>query len=378
MTTKFHNPNKELSMKKTMFVMTVAAALILALAASASAYVSWSTGNAANAKGPHADYQTASTKCGVCHAVHGAAVSGKTGTDYSQTGAPVSWTATTGPTEMLLRSSVADSCRYCHIDTAIGGVQLYQSSTGSVYGTWGGPGHKGSSSSACVSCHAVHGANTYKGANEAKILRLAISGTKYPQPDVIGSGNPNINTRNPAIQPLFTTWAQAQVSNRKYEQQSAFCSSCHTNYSSSADATIAKSGKNYDDPSAANLSKTHSMVIASSSFTSQTAGVTPVEDVGGVVTNSAAGTALGATTGAGNPVAFKNSTACRSCHDAGSTDQTGVSMDSFPHYIQGTLFFLNTASDAAATGAGATDSFADGTCLKCHRNGTGSGVGLTF
>ncbi len=74
----------------------------------------------------------------------------------------------------LLRSSVADSCKYCHIDTAIGGVRLWNGNSLN----WGDPGpfsggyaHNHTS---CTECHAVHGAETYKGAAAGKILKYSV------------------------------------------------------------------------------------------------------------------------------------------------------------------------------------------------------------
>ena len=161
-------------MKKALFVLTIVGVLVLVYAGNAFAYtpipvyITW-TGSGVNSNGPHADYQTGTTKCAVCHSVHAAPQAG-----YSATMADgVTWTAT-APTQLLLRSSVADSCRYCHVDTAVGGIQLYGGPT-CVYDTQWGLGHLGSGSSACVNCHSVHGAYTYKGDNTSKILRISVN-----------------------------------------------------------------------------------------------------------------------------------------------------------------------------------------------------------
>ena len=74
-------------------------------------------------------------------------------------------------------------------------------------------------------------------------------------------------------------------------------------------------------------------------------------------------------------VAWKDSTYCRSCHDAGSTNE-------FPHYTPGAARFLLSAPDftsysSAPASIGANPSM-DGACLKCHKNNATTGVGQTY
>ncbi|MCE5190744.1 MAG: hypothetical protein LLG08_03140 [Actinomycetia bacterium] len=347
-------------MKRTLFVMALAAMLVLGFAATAFAYVpnptyiAWD-GTGANVNGPHADYQTATTKCAVCHSVHAAP-----GASFEGTTGGVPWTAGTS-TELLLRSTAAESCKYCHIDTAVGGVQLYGGASG-VYGTWMGPGHSGLNHSACTNCHAVHGANTYKGANISKIIRLtpSVFGPSSPQSEIIGGSG--------ATAGLYDTQAHATASTLKYEQQSVFCSSCHPNFSRSADVTITATQR-----------RSHSMVSApSTAFSATNGGPATQYGENDVVVSSSVTHNSGVTISAVE-VASAGSGSCRACHIAGGVDQSGVSWNSFPHYTRGYPYFLSEGATGGSvngtignTGA-PIETAADGNCLLCH-----GAVGTTF
>ena len=351
-------------MKRTLLVMSLAAVLVLAFAGSALAYIAPPTyiawdGAGVNSNGPHADYQTSTTKCAVCHSVHAAPGVGYVAGSSNGPDVYTPWTATGPNTQLLLRSSVADSCKFCHVDTAIGGVQLYGGAAG-VYGTWIGPGHTGQNSSACVNCHAVHGANTYKGANTSKILRLLASGNRAPQAEVLGGSG--------ATAGLFDTQASATNSNLKYEQQTVFCSECHKNFSRSSDTTIAVSGR-----------KSHSMVSApSSTFTNATGGPATQYDAAGAVLSAVQTVNTGATFAGGTAIASAASSSCRACHTAGGVDQAGVTWNSFPHYTRGLPYFLSGGAapitDAVGNNSGTPlDTAVDGNCKTCHAS-----VGVTF
>lgn len=316
-------------MKKTMLVMALAAVLVLAFAGSAFAYtpapvyIAWD-GTGVNSAGPHADYQTTTEKCAVCHSVHIAPYAG-----YAGTTGGVAWTAT-APTQLLLRGTAADSCKFCHIDTAVGGVQLYGGATG-VYGTWTGPGHKGSGGSACTNCHAVHGANTFKGANTSKILRLSASGTRVPQPEVLAAGG------------LYDSLANATVSNLKYEQQVVFCSECHGVFSRSADTTLTSGFKG------------HSFVASLAGSFSAAAGGNADQYGAADAVVATARTANSGATFSGAEVAATASANCRACHTAGGVDQAGVSFNSFPHYTRGMPYFLGAGAVSGGHAASTTE-----------------------
>lgn len=357
-------------MKKLLLVMALAVVLTLAFASSAFAYtptpvyIAWD-GTGLNSNGPHADYQTTTTKCAVCHSVHIAPTAGYVGNTNG-----VSWTAT-APTELLLRGSAANSCKFCHIDTSVGGVQLYGGS-GGVYGSWGGPGHKGSGNSACINCHAVHGANTYKGANTSKILRVSVNdhgAAGVAQPETLGGAG--------ATAGIFTDQAAAiNAPARKYEQQVVFCSQCHGVFSRSADTTLTSGFKG------------HSFVSAPSAAFSATTGgpATKYNSAGAVVAGASATLNSGVTISSASNimVASAASSSCRACHTAGGVDQSGVSYNSFPHYTRGMPYFLGAGAVSLGGAASTIDNFGvtngttmlpefDGNCISCH-----STVGTTF
>lgn len=332
------------TMKKTLFVAILAVALVMCFASLAVArpggqiYKPWTTSIGT----PHSGYTSATTKCAVCHSVHYAAVSGATWTQTGNT-----WTASNDNTEMLLRSNVANSCNYCHIDTNIGSIRLYG----------GAPVYYNTSSNAahnfagCSECHSVHGAQTYQGANTAKILRQLPDGNPI-QPEVISAASPGIT-------PLYASAAAAYADTDKYNQQVAFCSSCHREYTTASDATIT-SGAYYGDPQAEPY-KGHAM----------TNNLT--------VTNGTA--PLGNTLVTGTQIAWEGSSQCRSCHDAGNVDETGVvTFNNFPHYTQGYYRFMVSAgsSSDATEAADAAPVARDGQCVKCHKADATTGVGQTY
>ena len=78
-------------------------------------------------------------------------------------------------------------------------------------------------------------------------------------------------------------------------------------------------------------------------------------------------------------VAFAPSSTCRSCHDAGGTDQgAGIHADSFPHSTPGYFRFMHSAGSIADSSHENTAGMQDGLCLKCHRSSETTGVGLTY
>jgi hypothetical protein len=256
---------------------------------------------------------------------------------------------------MLLRSNVANACNYCHILTSVGGVQIY-GGTVSLYTNESNFAHNGTSAP-CSGCHSVHGAYTFKGANEGKILR--VRSDLGVQAEVLADGV----GRNPAIASVFPdlntaiNWTAVQPGG-KYRQQIAFCSQCHANYTDASESTIT-GGPGYYNPVSGTYSgdyKGHPLKSADTSFS------TPGATFAGTV-------------------AWAGSNYCRSCHDAGGVDQTGVTFNSFPHYTDGYAYFATSGANqgsAEASSATRTDS-TDGNCLKCHVNaGSTAGVGITY
>ncbi len=91
---------------------------------------------------------------------------------------------------------------------------------------------------------------------------------------------------------------------------------------------------------------------------------------------------------ANSSTAWGGSQTCMSCHDA-TAPGTGatrtpvspavLSSKNFPHYTDGSRFLLQAATSVGTKSAvTAGRASYDAVCLKCHRDGAGNGVGLTF
>lgn len=353
-------------MKKTLFVMVLAVALVMAFAGTAmakitNAYVTWDP--AAQPAGydstPHQGYAEGTEKCAVCHAVHNAPV---TGTQWTGAGA---WGPVTDDSEMLLRSSVSNACVYCHITTAIGGKQLYNGQ--SVL--WTAPGtvsayaenvaHNRNSAN-CVNCHAVHGAGTFGGAVAAKLLKFPADTTKF-QDEIFAAGTG-----------LYADAATARNDANRDGQVSVFCTQCHQNFSAASETTLNVDGDAlYGDAAYSSTTGLWSGVTSTYQYKSH-----PLKAAGGEGNNFVA---KGATVASTTVVAFAGSQYCRSCHDAGGVDSpAGVIDNSFPHYTAGAFNFMKAGANASGA-TGLHDKAVDGHCLKCHVSADGSsGVGTTF
>lgn len=358
---------EKLSMKKSLMIVALAMVLVFAFSGIASAkitngYVSWTDAKVnldGTAATPHSGYTVNTEKCAVCHSVHNAAVAGTAWTGTNP------WTARTGEeTQMLLRSSVANACIYCHITTNVGGTQLYNAqeslwTTPTSIGTFEENVAHNRSSANCVNCHSVHGANTYAGLAASKILKYDAAKI---QAEIIGA-----STDVTLDGGLYATAADARADTTslgKDYQVTVFCTQCHANFSRSSETTLNAAGAYLyadsayvdGDPTANDQYKSHPMKAAEAEFVAN----------GDTVVGAAA--------------AYKDSTTCRSCHDAGLTDEGVIVTDSnFPHYTAGAFNFVNVAADAAATAVpSGHDAGTDGMCLKCHADGAGLGVGTTF
>jgi predicted CXXCH cytochrome family protein len=324
------------NMKKMLFVAVVALA-IMVFASSAFAYVAWDStlaGNATALKTPHKDYRLNTVKCGVCHAAHNADTSG----------------------EVLLRSTIANACTYCHIQTATGGKQIYNADS-AAYTVANDYAHNALYGYSCSSCHSVHGASTWNFSNttggvgwvgdvNAKILRMYTTGSHVAWGGAgdaaapVGYGRDDATTRDMAV--------------------TAFCTQCHY----SMFAQNSQTERNFSHSATPEPGYTHPLVRDSSLSVFSPA------------------LKAGSTVAFNGQVAFKNSEACRSCHDAGVVDApVGVVVSSFPHYTPGAAAFLMAATNVDATKVSAGLSTWDGVCLKCHVNGPSAptqGVGMNF
>lgn len=357
---------------KKMALLVVLVVAFMAIATSAFAispsYVTWNAaGVNAGTNGPHQNYQLTTEKCAVCHAVHAAASSnaaaGLFGPDA--TGA--------NETQLLLRTSAADACTYCHITSTVAGLQIY-GGVSSNYAVGDVYGHNGSTSAACTSCHAVHGADTFGGFIAGKILKANAQqvGNVSNQVQVEAAA-----TLNPLSGGSVFTGANGDI------QVTAFCTRCHKTFSDASEQTI----------TAAGYFKSYSGVV---SFGPQTYKNHPLKAADAVFS------ANGSTTT--TTVAFAGSQTCRSCHAAGSTRRStsyggpgGLVAWSFPHHTPGNADFLVAGAGSADTSIGidstslvkpagsitVDNASEDGVCLRCHTNASAignatAGVHTTF
>lgn len=311
------------SMKKMLFIVSLCAVLVLGFATTAYAYgwEDWdATANAGSLLTPHRDYQLTTEKCAVCHAAHN--------------------TSPSTESELLLRSSIANACTYCHIDSNVGVKQVYNAQS-SAYNDGGAfdtnnYAHNAVYGYSCSSCHSVHAASTYDTNYDnvdTKILRMYPAGSEHEQQSTVPAAWGTTGTRDQAV--------------------SAFCTQCHGYYATDGQTAVEFHG--------GTTGYTHPMIAADDAFT-------PALSAGSTV----------AYTG---KVAWTGSDSCRQCHDAGTDgvdDSTGVILSSFPHYTPGAEQFLQGALYAGAAQSDSADGDYDGVCLKCHKGSATSGVGFDF
>lgn len=270
-------------------------------------YVQWSDVATMPGQGtsPHGGYTTTTVKCAVCHAVHNAPAG----------------------SELLLPTSVASACDYCHVNSASSYTQVYGSNPDNfaladipnAHNYYNGT----QPTLFCTTCHQVHGADYKMTANaylSTKILIGPKTYTELPQPNYDPLAKAPLSTDDSAT--ALTKW----------------CAGCHFNLGGIYYA------ESYGIQSDGSVAQSHIMTTATASYTNS-----PTYS---------------------GKVAWQNSTYCSSCHSS----EFGTS--EWPHYTQGERF-LESGSDAAAVATGSADSSEDGVCLRCHRNGT-DGTGLTF
>ncbi|MCK8115472.1 hypothetical protein [Anaerosoma tenue] len=193
-------------MKKTAFVLFLAAILVFAFAASAmantsSGTITWDpTAPNDSPATPHKGYAYNTEKCLVCHAVHKASATG----------------------EVLLGATVGNACDYCHVSsTGASSVRVYNNDP---------TNHQSDTefnhSNSCTACHAVHGANTVDQTDlSQKILKADIG---------VQSGVPAVD------------WDLSTGS--RDGALSAYCTQCHPYYVSTyalsnTDGDIAGTGE---------------------------------------------------------------------------------------------------------------------------------------
>ena len=283
--------------------------------ATSNPYYDWTPdGPNAGALGtPHKDYRTTTRKCAVCHSVHNASPNG----------------------ELLLPTTVANACIYCHITTTLGSIVIYGGDPAN-YLLEDDYGHQAAGGATCTGCHSVHGSNTIDGAiYGTKILHAGNYQTELVD-DLAGGDADAITSDTPPGGVWGYGWRSRDV------QLSAFCTRCHQNYAYVSSQTIAATGL-----------RTH-----------------PLRN------NYRPSGSLPDIIGLGIEVAIHGVQGCSDgCHDANDTSGAGVNLRSFPHHVPTADKML----DALAPGGGhghtdAVDSETDDVCLVCHITEWESGV----
>jgi cytochrome c553 len=461
---KAHINCREILMKKAMLVIALVGVMVFSFAATAMAdhspdfYFDFQSGNGviqntafqavfptdwnasfsiSNGTSPHSGYSQSTALCEVCHAPHRAPTLG-TGT-YSTTdlgGTAVSssrysstaWTAEAS-TQMLLRSSAARACIYCHVVSGAPNKMYGGDATLAVVGdTAAGWGQFYAHTTGCTGCHAVHGANTFKGSGVASLI-LKYQGVKNlgtialkVQPEVYGTTYSASNVATTEVGSLYTSQANmingvvsptanAAGVSRLSAAITAQCTICHASYAV-GEETINANYMNAElfQPgtwATANGATTKIWVGNSTNPTSTlpgVAGFTYTATTPSNMTGSAgsvilayknhpmnAGTApfkgAGASayfTSGSVTISNAGSSVCQSCHDAPETvTQGGYVIQSFPHYTPGYYKFMtaqnqgafNTPTTNAQFLAGRQAFYSnggkpaimnDGYCTKCH------------
>jgi hypothetical protein len=399
-----------------------------------------------NSASPHFGYAQSTAKCSVCHAVHRAPTAGTsafatkdlTGTGFGRntttgalidTGTAVTssrytanpWTSE-ATTQLLLRSSAARACIYCHIvqgapDKMYGGVSSLAPYASEGADGWG---EFYAHTTGCTACHAVHGANTFKGSGVAtKILKYQGVKNLGTIPLVV---QPEVYAGNPALYTSFTNMVNGSLSasasaagvTRLQGAVTAQCSICHASYA----VGEAEVNANFLN---AELFQPGSWNTANGSTAQIIVGTTasPVSVLPGIagITYTSVGSSQGSLImkyknhplkgggqpfkGAGAGAAFTvgniivsntSSSACQSCHNAPeSLVQSGYVVQSFPHYTPGYYKFMSAQTqglfDTPVTNAevmlgrrgfystyipatfsrpGRPAVMNDGYCTKCH------------
>jgi len=416
--------------KKTLFVMVVAAVLVFAVAGSAFAidrsgqdrqgatsaaagapdannipqytgeaaivdgvsvpgagaltYEDWDStraGNATNGNSPHGNYATTTVKCVVCHAVH-----------YAAPGdGPVDAVGSQSA-DTLLRVKAEDACIYCHATAgvAVNGRPVYNGlgdiitgagATGGLTNT----GHVVGDN--CSVCHSsVHGTGADDSVASLQGFLLRELSVTDMQGDAMGIDTANMIEAIEAIDNLAqnegfaagaalagTVGDYASTNSPVLREQAVgvFCAECHDGAYATGTAGAATSVLG---------DKVSGHRIAAADTTDWNADG-----------SKSSGTFSGA-------IAWAPATNCKSCHDA--DDNYGN--DAFPHAwgtynntsaatraASGTKMWLTSAAAVgaateylpagAAAGASGDPQLSDGVCLKCHvASGGTAGVGITF
>lgn len=219
--------------------------------------------------------------------------------------------------EALLRSTRADACTYCHISPGVSTKIVYEGVAANYSSSDFTNAHNnaGVTPVMCTSCHQVHAAANAMTGNDYLDAAILTKGVAYDADSDGLLGAPATGTAE-TFDVALTKW----------------CTKCHTYWPGSI----------------------------------------PGVDMDSHVLG-AAGTADGSSS-------FTSSTYCTSCHASNTVGGVVTTGSAFPHYTDGARFLTAAETSAGGTvnATYTTDSQYDGVCLRCHRNGAGSGIGKTM
>lgn len=305
-------------MRKAIIIALLAAFVLFLLGNTVAYAVNTPQGgydNPTAGQNPHGGYSATTDKCKVCHAVHAA--------------------STTTGAQLLLRSSAAEACVYCHITTAFTIKQVY-SSTGDATQYTDDTDFNHSSThqspdttyNGCTTCHAVHGANTIGGTLATYILRNNPGGAIFPG-NTTGALTANATTLDEFCRDCHDGRTTAGAINTLWS--SSQCGMCHTG-----------TGDVY--PGGLNIGNKWSHIMSNSLLPNDQTGFTYQSQV-----------------------AWATSETCRTCHKGGYSGTYNAN-NNYPHKTTGANFLSDLHTTTGAL---------DQVCIECHVSGT-NGVGLTY
>ncbi len=222
--------------------------------------------------------------------------------------------------ELLLPTSVRDACTYCHLNAGIGYTQVYGSNPAS------------------------YSAGNLPNAHNTWVDGLGVTqGVTCTMCHQV-HGAANLMTANTHLtQSILRSFAEYDptagaplAADSREMALTRWCAGCHFSLppGSSFYATAYDMG-------------THIMSVANTNYANPAASFT-------------------------GRVAWRDSTYCMSCH----ASDYGVS-GGWPHLTAGVRFLVSATSSVGTT-MPASVPIQDGICLRCHRDGTGAGIGLTY
>lgn len=339
-------------MQKRRLFLAMALLVLLCLAMTAqsayadtsSDYLDWSS-DAPNDSPPtpHSGYTTSTRKCGVCHSVHKAVATG----------------------QLLLRSSAEDACTYCHVTGSTGLVVVYGGDADN-YTIEDNHGHQ-SPAVSCISCHAVHGANTFRGDASIKILRAWNIQETLVADLAGGDVDAIIDGVGPLDPDLNDGYSWPGMWDTRDVVDAAFCTQCHPYYTDASEHAV-----------------TADVVQSDGSFETTTFATHPLKVPGGEGGHDyyEGFVAAGSTLPTNYAVAVYSTRGCYwNCHGGSDRDGgVGVQVSSYPHYDPDTARFLQAGADRDQD---VTDSSNDANCLMCHewydgQGGQGPSGGIAY